>query len=167
MLFLSPLCRGCCFIYFKFTDLMFVLISLLLFSCHVFTASLVCLLLFTALAPIYILLDESIQAQSKYRRYSQYLHHPLKLFLATASGSAGRNQNNVAPIGSLVEWNKQYKSTFAPMVPVSVAHAIDTRVSHLWGSLFVPDTISICFLLFFFLCHSFFSSRSCLKVYTC
>ena len=80
-----------------------------------------------------IVLLPCIQAQSKYRRYSQYLHHPLKLFLATASGSAGRNQNNVAPIGSLVEWNKKYKSTFAPMVPVSVAHAIDTRVSQLWG----------------------------------
>lgn len=156
MLFLSPLCRGCCFIYFKFKDLMFVLISLLLFSCHVFTASLVCLLLFTALAPIYILLDESIQAQSKYRRYSQYLHHPLKLFLATASGSAGRNQNNVAPIGSLVEWNKQYKSTFAPMVPVSVAH---TQLIH---ALVTCGGLYLCLtpFQFVFSCFFFFATRS-------
>ena len=68
-----------------------------------------------ARAPIYILLDESIQAQSKYRRYSQYLHHPLKLFLASSGAGGGAN---AAPVTSLPEWNKVHVSTFAPMAPL-------------------------------------------------
>ena len=62
-------------------------------------------------APTYILLDESVRSQGKYRRYSQYLHHPLRTYLAAPSG--GKN-DGAAPINTNA-WRNQHVDSFAPM----------------------------------------------------
>ena len=63
-----------------------------------------------AVAPSYILLDESVRSQSKYRRYSQYLHHPLRTYLSAPSG----NGAGATPVNTDT-WRKDHTDSFAPM----------------------------------------------------